>query len=91
MRLETMVKTNDGFVIAQRDLELRGPGEFFGTRQHGADELSAAKIAANMDVLFEAQQAADAILTAEKDTDTAAIFTRAQTLYETRMREIANN
>ncbi len=90
-RLETMVKTNDGFVIAQRDLELRGPGEFFGTRQHGADELSAAKIAANMDVLFEAQRAADAVLTAGKTTDTAAILMRAQTLYETRMREIANN
>ncbi len=90
-RLETMVKTNDGFVIAQRDLELRGPGEFFGTRQHGADELSAAKIAANMDVLFEAQRAADAILAAGETAETSAVLARAQTLYETRMREIANN
>ncbi|HWR23693.1 MAG TPA: ATP-dependent DNA helicase RecG [Feifaniaceae bacterium] len=90
-RLETMVKTNDGFVIAQRDLELRGPGEFFGTRQHGADELSAAKIAANMDVLFEAQRAADALLGAGETAETSAVFLRAQTLYETRMREIANN
>ncbi|TYT22469.1 ATP-dependent DNA helicase RecG [Dictyoglomus thermophilum] len=35
-RLKIMVETNDGFVIANKDLEIRGPGEFFGTRQHGA-------------------------------------------------------
>jgi ATP-dependent DNA helicase RecG len=35
-RLETMVRTSDGFEIAETDLQLRGPGEFFGTRQSGA-------------------------------------------------------
>ncbi len=90
-RLETMVKTNDGFLIAQQDLELRGPGEFFGTRQHGADELSAAKLAANMDVLFEAQRAADALMRQGETEETGPLWKRARELYEMRMREIANN
>jgi len=38
-RLQTMVATNDGFVLAQKDLELRGPGDFIGTRQSGLPEL----------------------------------------------------
>ena len=36
-----MADTNDGFVIAERDLQLRGPGDFFGTRQHGLPQLRA--------------------------------------------------
>ncbi len=43
-RLKTLCKTNDGFEIAQKDLELRGPGDFLGSRQHGLPELNAASI-----------------------------------------------
>ena len=44
-RLQTMCKTNDGFEIAEMDLELRGPGEIFGTRQHGLPEMRVANLA----------------------------------------------
>jgi ATP-dependent DNA helicase RecG len=43
-RLQVMTQTNDGFVLAQRDLEQRGPGEFLGTRQSGYAELQMASL-----------------------------------------------
>ena len=42
-RLDAMVRTNDGFKIAELDLELRGPGKFFGTRRAGATQLPSRK------------------------------------------------
>ena len=53
-RLTTLCATNDGFIIAKKDLELRGPGEFLGTAQHGAGYLSA--LAADGRLLAETQQ-----------------------------------
>jgi ATP-dependent DNA helicase RecG len=50
-RLKVMAETNDGFVIAERDLELRGPGDFFGTRQHGAPRLRAGDLSRDVDLL----------------------------------------
>lgn len=50
-RLEVMTKTNDGFLIAEEDLRLRGPGDFFGKRQHGLPEMHIADLGADMDVL----------------------------------------
>lgn len=57
-RLETMAETNDGFKISEVDLEIRGPGEFFGTRQHGLPELKMADILVDQELLQIARQEA---------------------------------
>jgi ATP-dependent DNA helicase RecG len=50
-RLKAMVETNDGFVIAERDLKLRGPGDFFGTRQSGIPQLRTGDLTRDADLL----------------------------------------
>jgi ATP-dependent DNA helicase RecG len=50
-RLKAMADTNDGFVIAERDLHLRGPGDFFGTRQHGLPQLRAGDLTRDVELL----------------------------------------
>ena len=64
-RLRALKATNDGFQIAEEDLRLRGPGDFFGRRQHGLPQLRVADLAGDMRVLKEAQQAARALLEAD--------------------------
>jgi ATP-dependent DNA helicase RecG len=61
-RLETMVATQDGFVIAEVDLKLRGPGELFGTRQHGALGLHAANPLRDHELLEAARREAFALV-----------------------------
>ena len=61
-RLKVLTKTTDGFQIAEEDLKLRGPGDFFGQRQHGLPQLRIADLAGDMRVLKEAQLAAQALL-----------------------------
>ena len=66
-RLKVMTKTADGFKIAEEDLRLRGPGDFFGERQHGLPGLKIADIGCDTQLLKEAQQAAEELL--ERDPD----------------------
>jgi ATP-dependent DNA helicase RecG len=61
-RLDAMVKTNDGFQIAELDLELRGPGEFFGTRQAGMPDFRVANIIRDAQLLETAKREAAAVL-----------------------------
>ena len=61
-RLKVMEKTNDGFQIAEEDLNLRGPGEFYGTRQHGLPDLRIANILRDTNLLSEARKAAQVIV-----------------------------
>ncbi len=66
-RIETMVKTQDGFRIADMDLQLRGPGEFFGTKQSGLPELRVASILRDREVLETARSEAGAYIKDAKD------------------------
>ena len=61
-RMKTMTESEDGFVISEKDLKLRGPGEFFGIRQHGLPELKIADLYKDMPILKEAQSAAAELL-----------------------------
>lgn len=64
-RLRVLSKTNDGFKIAEEDLRLRGPGDFFGSRQHGLPQLFIADLTGDMRILKEAQRAAEELLRAD--------------------------
>ena len=57
-----MKSTNDGFLIAEKDLELRGPGEFFGMRQHGVPELKLADLVKHIKILHIVREEAGKIL-----------------------------
>jgi ATP-dependent DNA helicase RecG len=61
-RLETIRSTTDGFRIAQRDLELRGPGELLGTRQTGLAQLRVADLIRDAALLPAVQRATDVML-----------------------------
>lgn len=84
-RLKVLTKTTDGFKVAEEDLRLRGPGDFFGQRQHGLPGLKVADIGCDTQLLKEAQLAAEDLLAQDPDLrlhpDTAArvaeLFTQA--------------
>lgn len=61
-RMQIMTKSNDGFKISEKDLSLRGPGDFFGTRQHGALQFKIADLANDITVLKDSATAAHQLL-----------------------------
>ena len=61
-RLKVLTRTTDGFRISEEDLKLRGPGDFFGKRQHGLPQMRIADLAGDTRLLKEAQEAAQALL-----------------------------
>ena len=66
-RLKIMSKTTDGFLISQEDLKLRGPGDFFGQRQHGLPPLRIADMSEDINILREAQEVSELILSADHE------------------------
>ena len=84
-RLKALCETNDGFRLSERDLQLRGPGDFFGHRQHGLPQLRVADLAGDLRVLQEARDAAQALL--EEDPllqreENSGMLERVEALFE---------
>jgi len=69
-RLEVMEQTTDGFRIAEADLELRGPGEFLGTRQSGMPDFAVAELARDQTILNEAREEAFALVNEDPELRT---------------------
>lgn len=85
-RLKVMTQTNDGFRISQEDLRLRGPGDFFGQRQHGLPAMKIADLSCDMRLLDEAQTAARQLMERDPElTDPAhqALRRRIRQLFDT--------
>jgi ATP-dependent DNA helicase RecG len=72
-RLAVLRETNDGFVVAQRDLELRGPGEMLGTRQTGLPQYRVADLLRDTALMPAVQQAAETIRTSAPENAAAII------------------
>ena len=70
-RLKVMKKTNDGFIIAEEDLRLRGAGDVLGTRQSGFSEFRFAQMPEHQDLLFKARDEASEILQKDQQLKTA--------------------
>ena len=68
-RLRIMCETSDGFKISEEDLRLRGPGDFFGSRQHGLPEMHIADLGTDMKLLRQAQTEAESILSADPELE----------------------
>ena len=84
-RLSIMSKTNNGFEISEEDLRLRGPGDFFGARQHGLPEMHVADLGADTQVMKLAQEEAKALLAADAQLEApehAALKQRIETLFK---------
>ena len=83
-RLDAMVRTNDGFQIAELDLELRGPGEFFGTRQAGLPNFRVANLIRDRQLLELAKREASAVMAGPNSEVTQVEISRALVALRTR-------
>lgn len=90
-RLKLMTQTNDGFLVAQKDLELRGPGEIFGERQSGLAAPMAGAMLADAAMLKETHDAAREIMKDAERADHQAVIRLARQVFERRFREVALN
>lgn len=91
-RLSILCKSQDGFEIAQRDLELRGPGEFLGTRQSGVGDSKIARLIRDMDMLKEAQEMANRVMNDPAfENDRQSLLDEVDAVYAKKLQSIAMN
>ncbi|MBE5786432.1 MAG: ATP-dependent DNA helicase RecG [Clostridiales bacterium] len=90
-RLKTLCETNDGFVIAKKDLELRGPGDFLGTRQHGDTMIPGMAMGADVQMLEESSSCLKWLRSPGYEAEWAQVKESARAAFARVMEEIAMN
>ena len=90
-RLRFLAATTDGFRIAQRDMELRGPGELFGTRQSGTLSAGLGSLAGDAELLKLTHDEAQALMAAPGEPDAQAVIALAKARFADRLRDVAVN
>ena len=90
-RLKTLCETNDGFVIAKKDLELRGPGDFLGTRQHGDTVIPGMALGADVPMLEETSQCLKWLRSPGYEEEWAQVLKSAKAAYARAIDEVAMN
>lgn len=93
-RMDIMARSNDGFVIAEKDLELRGPGDVFGVRQHGLPEFRIANLYRDIEVLHDVQRAVKQIISEgllEKDEEWRPLARRVELMVREKLQELSMN
>ena len=93
-RMKIMTETNNGFIISEKDLLLRGPGEMFGLRQHGLPEFRIAALTKLMNVLYLAQEDARQLIDDESDqrsSEKEKVLARVRERFEKEIKTIALN
>ena len=82
-RLKVMTQTSNGFTLAEEDLKLRGPGDFFGSRQHGLPALKVADLTCDLELMHEARTAAQQLIAGDDDlTAHPLLLARIHELFE---------
>ncbi len=90
-RLRLMTRTSDGFVIAQKDMELRGPGDLFGFRQSGEAAIGISACAGDATLLKQTHELALAMLKTPEEADSAAVIRLARNRFQQVIREAGLN
>ena len=90
-RLKFLASTTDGFQIAQKDMELRGPGELFGTRQSGPLTAGIGALAGNAELLKLTHDEARSLMAAPDSPDARAVIALARERFADRLRDVAVN